>query len=217
MIDGRDVIGETFEAGPAHSPEELLGHDRLLRARDEPHEVELAEAQCSVGCCGALNVTIRRDGDVVIWERWRDANGPDPADLHPFRFDATAYAAEIERATEDRSWEWPARTVARLLSERLRAEPGALAAWQCEFHAAASWTWLRDQLIVTFWHPGPPSRDRPFLQFKKVYPTTQQDPEVQAVKLFEDLTGTDPRERADTVGGSAEHARALGYAWPPTC
>ncbi len=32
LIDGRDVVGEAFEAGPAHSPEELLGRGRPLEA-----------------------------------------------------------------------------------------------------------------------------------------------------------------------------------------
>ncbi len=186
----------------------------LWRRADEPHEVELAEATYAVGCCGALNVTIRREGDVVIWDRWRNANGPDP-DLPSFRFDAAAYAAEIEWATEDRSWERRARTVARLLSERLSTEPGALGSRQCEFDAAAAWTWQRERLLVTFWHPARPTGDRPHLQFKKSYPTTQQDPEVQAAELFADLTGSDPRARAELVGGSPDYARALGYPWPP--
>lgn len=147
IINGRDVVSEAFEVGPAHGPEQLLASSQQLLATNEPHEVELAEAKCTVGCCGALNVTIRQEGGAVVWEKWRDANGPDP-DLPSFRFDAEAYAAEVDRASEDHSWEWPARTVARMLSERFRAEPDAFAAWQCEFYAAESWTWQRDRVLV---------------------------------------------------------------------
>ena len=90
--DGHDVVSEAFEADPAHSPEWLLASSQQLLATNEPHEVELAEAKCTVGCCGVLRVTIRSEGDAVIWENWRDAHGPDP-DLPSFRFDAEAYAA----------------------------------------------------------------------------------------------------------------------------
>ncbi|WP_194908738.1 hypothetical protein [Catenulispora rubra] len=61
IVDGRDVVADAFESGPGHVPELLLRPDGL-RAGDEPHEVELAEADCTWRCCGALCVTIRRDG-----------------------------------------------------------------------------------------------------------------------------------------------------------
>lgn len=213
IIDGCDVVGEAFEAGPGHGPDRLFGPGQPLAAIEEPREVELARAECGVRCCGAFYVTIRREGDVVVWEKWRDDDGPD-LDLPSFRFDATAYVAEIERAAEDRGWEWPARVVARLVAERFHAEPGALAAWECGFYAAESWSWRRDRIIVMFFYPGRPVPGRPFLQFRTERPVTDEDPAVQAARLFADLTGADPRERADVSGGSAEYARTLGYPWP---
>jgi hypothetical protein len=99
LIDGRDVVAEAFVAGSAHGPELLLSSNGPLRAAEQPHEVELAEAECTVACCGALLVTIRQDGGTVVREGWRDANGPDP-DLPSFRFDASAYEREVERAEQ---------------------------------------------------------------------------------------------------------------------
>lgn len=34
--------------------------------------MRLAEASCTEGCCGALYVTIQRDGDYVLWDEWRN-------------------------------------------------------------------------------------------------------------------------------------------------
>lgn len=70
LLDGRPVVPEFFARGPANSPDFLLD-EGLLRAASEPREVQLAEAYCTEGCCGALYVTIRRDGDQVLWENWR--------------------------------------------------------------------------------------------------------------------------------------------------
>ena len=97
VIDGRDIIRESFVSGPGLPPEVLLRPNGELRAADEPREVVLAEADCAPECCGALAVTIRLDGGHVVWGGWRDLIGPAPV-LPEFRFDAGEYDAEIERA-----------------------------------------------------------------------------------------------------------------------
>ncbi|WP_163566635.1 hypothetical protein [Fodinicola feengrottensis] len=84
LVDGRDVVADVFEAGPNGDPDELLGPlapERLSR------EVQLAEADCTEGCCGAIYVSVKRDGDDVVWDGWRnpDAVG---VEIGPFRFDA---------------------------------------------------------------------------------------------------------------------------------
>lgn len=99
MIDGRDIIGEAFVSGPGLPPDILLKPDGELRAGTEPREVVLAEADCTPACCGALAVTISRDGGQVVWGGWRDLNGPAPV-LPEFRFDAGQYDAEITRAEQ---------------------------------------------------------------------------------------------------------------------
>lgn len=106
MIGQVPVIAAAFDKGPACSPEYLV-HSGRLRASESPHEVMLAEAYCTEGCCGALYVTIVRDGPEVAWNDWRSSmkGGPPPE----ARFDAAAYDREVTRAERDYSWEWPAR------------------------------------------------------------------------------------------------------------
>ncbi|MCX4846447.1 hypothetical protein [Streptomyces sp. NBC_00893] len=135
LIDGRPLVPAAFGRGGAHSPEYLLDSGRL-RATDEPREVQLAEAYCTEGCCGALHVTIRRDGDHVIWSDWRRPPPPPsplPArELPEYRFEAAAYDAEIARAENDHSWTWPARKTARLIAAGLRDRPDLMTRWDAE-------------------------------------------------------------------------------------
>jgi hypothetical protein len=130
FVDGRPIVAAAFTAGPAESPEYLLGPDHRLHADVEAHEVRLAEADCTEGCCGALYLTIERRGDEVIWRDWRN---PDRSglDLPTVRFGAARYDAEITRAENDHSWEWPDPTVTRLLRARLREQPDLLGRWEC--------------------------------------------------------------------------------------
>ncbi|MEU0626386.1 hypothetical protein [Streptomyces sp. NPDC005989] len=135
LIDGLPLVPAAFGRGPAHAPEYLLDSGRL-RATGEPREVQLAEAYCTEGCCGALHVTIRRDGDHVVWSDWRRPAPPSsllPArELPEYRFEAAAYDAEIERAENDHSWTWPARRAARLIAAGLRDRPELLTRWDVE-------------------------------------------------------------------------------------
>ncbi|MGW7595596.1 hypothetical protein ACWGK9_41865, partial [Streptomyces rubiginosohelvolus] len=101
LVDGRPLVPDHFGRGPAGSPEELL-FPGALRATDEPREVRLAEAYCAEGCCGALYVTVRRDGDQVVWSGWRCPPPPGGTrELPELRFDAAAYDAEVARAEGD--------------------------------------------------------------------------------------------------------------------
>lgn len=215
LVDGRDVLADAFTAGRGVDPRHLLVQGGPLTATSEPREVRLAEAPCTEGCCGALYVTVRRDGDHVLWDRWRN---PDTAevDLPPFRFGAQAYDAEVERATEDRGWEWPARTVARLLAQNLREGTDRLARWDCELGAVSAWPWERDQVNVFLFHPGRPAigEDRPWLQFRLILAVSADDPAEQAERLAEQLVTTDPRTAAEVCGGSSELAGQLGFPRP---
>ncbi|MEU5217641.1 hypothetical protein AB0G79_15780 [Streptomyces sp. NPDC020807] len=127
LIDGRPLVPEAFGPGPGDPPERLLDSG-ALRAGPEPREVRLAEAYCTEGCCGALYVTVRREGGHVVWSDWRRprllaaARGELPA----YRFDAAAYDAEIARAERDHGWTWPARRTARLVAAGLRDRPELL-------------------------------------------------------------------------------------------
>lgn len=214
QLGGRDVVAEVFAEGPGEDPRYLLFPDGPLHGHASPREVRLAEATCTEGCCGALYVTIRRDGEQVVWGAWRNPD-EDEINLPEFRFDAQQYQAEVERATLDRSWEWPARTVARLLEEELR-RTAWLERWGCELGSVSAWLWEPDQINIFLFHPGRAAiKDgRPWLQFRMTLDISGEDPADQADRLVEELTTFDPRMAADVCGGSQEFARQLGYPWP---
>ncbi|MFJ3724078.1 hypothetical protein ACIPYQ_16100 [Streptomyces sp. NPDC090045] len=199
LVDGRPLVATLFGAGRAHAPEYLLdtGH---LRAGTAPREVQLAEADCTEGCCGALYVTIRRDGDEVVWDGWRGATGPTPPEL---RFDATAYDAEVARAGKDHSWCWPARNTARLIKAGLREHPDLTGRWGVEpGRIGTDWN---EPDTVEVWFTAPPAPDpgpdaapgaqRRYLRW--ALPDDGRPPTVQAAAALELLSATDPRTLAD--------------------
>ncbi|MFF2652776.1 hypothetical protein [Streptomyces sp. NPDC058045] len=214
-IDGLDVVAEVFDPEPGLDPRHLLLPGGPLEAGPVPREVCLAEARCTEGCCGALYVTIRLDGDQVIWGGWRNPD-EETVDLPEFRFDARQYRTEVERATSDHSWEWPARTIARLLEEELRQRTDWLERWECELSRVAATFRVPDRIELVLFHPGRSAitAGRPWLQFRLTLAIAGEDPAAEAHRLAEELTAGDPRSAAEVCGGSAEFARALGYPWP---
>ncbi|MCX5396076.1 hypothetical protein [Streptomyces sp. NBC_00102] len=217
LIDGRPLVPEHFGKGPARPPGDLLDRGEL-RATAEPHEVLVAEAWCTEGCCGALYVTIRREGEEVVWSDWRRSLGNGPS-LGEQRFEALAYDAEIERAEADRGWEWPAAATGRLIEEGLRARPDLLTRWDL----LKDWTGtdFRDPEATTlsfaYWPglaQGRRDRDGPWLQFVWHVPEDGAPPAKRAAAVLHRLATEDPKGYAQVRGGSAEYARELGYPWP---
>ncbi|MET9890240.1 hypothetical protein ABZZ47_08460 [Streptomyces sp. NPDC006465] len=221
LLDERPLVPAVFARGPAHNPDYLL-HEGRLRAGPEPREVRLAEAYCTEGCCGALDVTIRRDGDHVVWENWRrpptmpGSREPVP-ELPAYRFDATAYDAEIARAEADYSWSWPARTVARLIKAGLVQQPGLLSRWDAKRGWISSGFDDPDTTVVTFsYAPGLASGkpDGIPLQFRWVIPDDDTPPETQAAAALRRLAVEDPKTYGQVCGGNRERAEELGFPWP---
>jgi hypothetical protein len=200
--DGADLVGRAFHTGPAEDPAVLL--DGRLEATAAPREVRLAAAECSEACCGALYVTIRRDGDQVVWDGWRNPDAEE-VELSPVRFEAAPYAAELTRVGADRSWEWPARTVARLLEGRLRRAPQGLARWACELDAVAARPGEPDRVYVYLLHPGRDAitRGEPWQQIEVVVPVSGDDPDAQATSAAARLAAGDPRASGRICGGWA--------------
>ncbi|WP_432021602.1 hypothetical protein [Streptomyces parvus] len=131
LIDGVDILKAVHPEGMAPSRRHWTGaaENWPLAVTEEPRRVKIAESPCTAGCCGALYVTIRREGDRVIWDAWENTNNiiAVPPD---FWFDATQYEAELTRAAADRSWEEPVDTVARLLQQAL-VDSGWFEQWGC--------------------------------------------------------------------------------------
>ncbi|MGW0434511.1 hypothetical protein ACWDV4_18480 [Micromonospora sp. NPDC003197] len=215
LVEDRPIVVESFTAGPAESPEYLLGLDHRLHADIEPHEVRLAEAECTEGCCGALYVTIQRHGDKVVWRDWRDPDTPDLT-IPTFTFDAAQYDAEIARAESDHTWEWHERTVARLVREHLSEEPQLLGRWNCH----PGWTEARPNdrghIHMSYFFPQYPSAGKePWLQFVAVLDVPAGDPATVANDIVRKLCNSDPRRQDRLAGGSQEAAQQLGFHWPP--
>ncbi|WP_242441977.1 hypothetical protein [Streptomyces sp. CB02460] len=190
LVDGRPLVPEYFGRGPAHSPEELL-FSGALRATDEPREVQLAEAYCTEGCCGALYVTVRRDGDQVVWSGWRCPVPPGgKRELPELRFDAAAYDAEVARAEGDRSWMWPARRTARLIAAGLRGRPDLLARWSVRLDWAGTVFRNPDETLVSLSYDAEGGHVRQILW---CIPEDGTSPEDRAAAALRRLGEEDPR------------------------
>lgn len=131
LVDGVDVLEEVHPEGLAHRCRDWAGPAGSwpLAVTEEPRRVMITEPICTAGCCGALYVTMRREGDRVIWDAWENTSDMTalPGD---FSFDRAQYEAELARAAADRSWEEPVDTIARLLEETLAAS-GWFERWGC--------------------------------------------------------------------------------------
>lgn len=204
MIGGIPVIAAASGKGPAQDPGYLV-HSGRLRATGTPHEVMLAEAYCTEGCCGGLYVTIVRDGPEVVWKDWRPGMKGDPPP--EARFDAAAYDREAGRAERDYSWEWPARTAARLMNDQLRADPGILGRWDCELLWCTAWLKDFGTARITFGYPGHGTSGKdPRVQSGLMIDIQDQDPRTVAAQVTESMRDTDPRTRAEIIGGSRDSA-----------
>lgn len=203
LIDGQDVISEVFDSGPGEDPDRLLKPDSPLLARHGPVTVLLAEAECTWGCCGRIDVGVRREADQIIWDRWFN-----PAASHvplgEFRFDAEQYENEILRAHQERTWEWQGRTIARLVETSLRAEPTVMGQWHSSLDFAVSLPGRRSEVEVVFASPSrQPLLDRPMehTQYRLRIPLTEEPAEVQADRILASLKTNDPRDSAERCGG----------------
>ncbi|MCF2530807.1 hypothetical protein [Yinghuangia soli] len=220
IVNGRDLLAEAVppRRDPWYlgvGPRYLLDHDGPLRAAVTPHEVRIGWSGCGVEeCCGALYMTVSRDGDQVVWAQWRDLENPN-VDLPELRFAVGQYETEVRRAEQDRSWEWPSGTVARLLEAGLRRREDWLVRWECELEAVWASRQEPDRIQVLLRHPaGRADTELPWLQFGMNLPITTDAPSDQAERLEARLTSGDPRATAEVWGGS-HHAEQLGYPWPP--
>ncbi|WP_405898994.1 hypothetical protein OG242_17125 [Streptomyces sp. NBC_00727] len=190
LVDGRPLVPDYFGRGPANAPEELLGTG-LLRATDEPHEVQLAEAYCTEGCCGALYVTVRRDGDQVVWSGWRCPVPPaGKRELPELRFDAAAYDTEVARAESDDGRAWPARRTARLIVAGLRGRPDLLTRWNVRL----GWTGTAfrdpDETVISLRYDSEDGSPRQLLWS---IPDDGAPPQDRAAAALARLAAEDPR------------------------
>ncbi|MEU5943650.1 hypothetical protein ABZ807_31870 [Micromonospora sp. NPDC047548] len=133
-------------------------------------------------------------------------------DLPIYHFDAAQYDAEITRAENDHSWEWPDRTVARLLRGRLRERSDLLGRWDCHPGWVAARPNDRGRVHVSYFYPQRPAGvEDLWLQFVAVIELPAGDPEIGVDEIVRRLSDTDPRRQQWLAGGSFEAAQAFGF------
>ncbi|MFC9679235.1 hypothetical protein [Streptomyces sp. NPDC056948] len=205
LIDGVDVLRGVHPEGVALSCRHWTGPAESwpLTVTKEPRKVMITEPTCTAGCCGALYVTMRREGDRVIWDAWENTSNITavPADI---RFNAAQYEAELARAAADRSWEEPVDTVARLLEQTLTGS-GWFEQWGC----VLTGVWPRREepdapeeltspkgVDVEFHQvqaPGERARSYGY----ELFVTHDQSAEEQARQLAACILADDPRKTAE--------------------
>ncbi|MCX2948783.1 hypothetical protein [Lentzea sp. NEAU-D7] len=202
VIDGVPIAARVFGCFEADPPECVIPQ---LAATAEPKEIVVDEND------GAeLRVTIVREGDEVVWRDWKcQIIGRLPQDVP---FDAGEYDREVARFTHDHSWEWPARTVARLLNERLRADPTVLGRWDCvRGRCHATWD-SQDVAELDFSYPDAD----PYVTFRLAVDVTGRDPEEVADEVFAALVASDPKVTTGMVGlDGRDRAALVGLPYRP--
>lgn len=193
LVDGRPILPLAFPQGRGDTPEELLDSGSL-RAGAEPRPVRLGVTSCAEACCGALYVTVRREGPHVVWDGWRRPGRP--PELPAYRFDADAYDAEIARAEHDHGWTWPARRTARLITAGLRDRPELLTRWGLRRGWISTHFQDPDVTVVTFTGPPADGAGEP-RQFLWRLPDDGRPPAERAAEALRRLSATDPRTLAE--------------------
>lgn len=210
LIDGTPIYAAAFQGGISGPPERVIDGGRL-QATSVQSEILLDDFDGT-----DLYVTIVREGAEVVWKDWRWNMRSDRL-LGEFRFDADEYDREVSRAEADRSWEWPARTVARLVDERLRADPTILGRWDCGHGHCHSAMQVHDAAILDFRYPVDASWGDPSVTFRLGIDVGDRDPEVVAADIVAVLCASDPRETVEMVGvDSKAGAEHLGLVHRPS-
>lgn len=205
LIDGVDVLKEVHPEGVALSCRHWTGPAESwpLAVTEEPRRVMITEPVCTAGCCGALYVTVRREGDRVIWDSWENTSNITavPADI---RFDTAQYEAELARAAADRSWEEPVDTVARFLAQIL-ADSGWFERWGCVLTSVSprrEEPGLPERLtspdgVDVEFHQVQGSGERTNFYGYELFVTHEQSVEEQVRRLAARILADDPRKNAE--------------------
>lgn len=140
LVNGEDLFEQAAPGWGGFDPDDILGPTSpLLAPQGVGRRVAVYRCSCGEAGCGVIAPIITRSphSPCVRWTDFRNYAGvffhPLPAvgedaeadnigrpwGLPDLSFDLGLYTDEIERASQDRSWETPRRQTARLLEQRL--------------------------------------------------------------------------------------------------
>src|SRR5262245_63909476 len=90
-------------------PDDIHLEPSPISATPSDHSATIARCSCGVVGCGSVEVTVRSEGDRVLWID-RDRT---------LVFRSEQYTAELQWAQHDKGWETSERSAARLIRERV--------------------------------------------------------------------------------------------------
>jgi hypothetical protein len=136
FVDGEEPLATGHGLGGfvGFDPRQILQSGALLPT-EPARRIALYRCSCGEPGCGCVASVIERHGEKIVWSDPRDFVGVyhvpihdgditsagKPYDFGDLVFDAAPYLAEVERATNDTSWETTALLIERLLTEHLDA------------------------------------------------------------------------------------------------
>jgi hypothetical protein len=147
FVDDEDFLRKHWPEMIGMDPYDILSHD-VLAPGNTPRGVMIARCSCGVWGCGNVSAQISQEGDTVLWDAWMEDT--EASTSGRLQFDKKLYLQAVERAIEDKSWESPDRTAARLLSTILDSE--MLAANGLSFQWASGRI-RKDAFTVSLGHP----------------------------------------------------------------
>jgi|GEM_PF-2323516 hypothetical protein len=217
LVDGRDPFAAVAPGRRGFDPAKILGPDSPLLPADQGRRVAVYCCSCGDPGDGVIAPVIfpSPDGRRVSWVDFRDYTGvfDDPVadsygddegrpwDLPDLHFSREQYVSEIDRASQDRSWETERRRVARLLHERLEPlklvlPPGLSLAWAVP-------AWRRNGVLLMFQRVigvPQPAVDQQMLRLT----STLSDPDQAAEDMAQQLLSTRPSDWVDSFGQPPE-------------
>jgi hypothetical protein len=199
LMDGRNFIAEHWPDMMGMDPDDVLSY-AALSPRDEPHETTVVRCGCGIVGCGSAWVRISSERDLVIWDNWQGDTGKPPAGT--LVFNRNQYLRAVKHAVEDRSWETPDRTAARMLVSIV--DQAVLAASKLEYQWASGRI-RHDALTISL---GGPEGCHQILVH---VPWDKQSPEEVAREAAA-LLKTDPNNWSD-VAWNGENPPFTGPAW----
>lgn len=116
---GRSMAGRTIDLrGLGRDPADLLPpFSRALLPSAAPTPLMIGICGCGIAEDYSLWVSLRRDGDEVVWEPTRVTEHGHRSVRETWRFDLVSYLDAIDAATGPWAWESRARVVARELED----------------------------------------------------------------------------------------------------